>query len=89
VGGVQYRSDNMGFGSNDFLGDSLYRTREEAERTASLYRVGDAVSMSYDPQDPTRAVLKTGINVGHIATAVFGLALIAVGVFAFRSLMRS
>jgi hypothetical protein len=87
VNGLEYTNDQMGFGFDDFLGDGLTRGRMNAEEVAALYRPGDPVSVAYDPQDHSRSVLKTGINKGHVATALLGLFFIGFGICCFWSLL--
>ena len=79
VAGIAYQSDQLGFGFYDFLGDGLFRSRAEAEKFAASYRPGNPVSVAYDPEDNFRAVLKTGINKGHVATLLLGFLCLGLG----------
>jgi hypothetical protein len=87
VNGLEYTNDQMGFGYDDFLGNGLFNGPMNAEQVAELYRPGDPVSVAYDPQDNSRSVLKTGINKGHVATALLGLFFIGFGICCFWSLL--
>jgi len=87
IDGLEYTNDQMGFGFDDFLGDGLFRDRLAAERVAAHYGAGNPVSVAYDPQDKSRAVLKTGINKGHIATTIFGLFFTGFGICCLWSLL--
>lgn len=80
IGGLPYRSERMGFGDSDFLGDAIYQDRWAAEEVLARHKPGTPIEVRYDPNDPSRAVLRTGINKGHVATAAFGVLLIAIGV---------
>jgi hypothetical protein len=86
VEGVAYRNDQLGFGFDNFFGDGLYGRRADAERFATGYRPGAPVSVAYDPENPFRAVLKTGLNKGHIVSLLFGLFFIGLGGYCFSSL---
>lgn len=81
VAGIAYQNDQLGFGFDDFLGDGIFRSRLEAEKFAALYRPGRPVSVAYDPKNNFNAVLKTGINKGHIATLLLGSLCIGFGLY--------
>ena len=88
VAGVAYQGDQLGFGFDDFLGDGLFRSRSAAEKFAAAYRPGSPVSVAYDPEDNFKAVLKTGINKGHVATLLLGFLCLGLGLgclWSFRS----
>ena len=87
IDGLEYSSDRMGFGYGDFFGDGLFRDRFAAEKVAARYRPGNPVSVAYDPRDKSRSVLKTGINKGHVATTIFGLFFIGLGICCFCSVL--
>ena len=87
VAGIAYQSNQLGFGFDDFLGDGLFPSRSEAEKFAAFYRPGNPVSVAYDPEDNFRAVLKTGINKGHIATLLLGCVCIGLGLGCFWSFL--
>jgi hypothetical protein len=80
VAGATYRGDQLGFGFNDFWGDGLFGQRADAEKFATAYRPGTAVPVAYDPENNSKAVLKTGINQGHVVTLLSGLFFIGLGV---------
>lgn len=50
-----------------------------AIKAASRYPKGGAVTVYYDPNDPSEAVLKAGLNRGTLAPLLMGLALGAAG----------
>ena len=87
VDGVPYQSDALGFGFNDFFGDGVFSSRQNAEAFAAGYRPGEPVTVWYDPQRNSSAVLKPGINKGHIATMMFGILFIGFGVWCLWALL--
>ena len=74
------------FGERDFVGTAgnwgwteIYGLRELAESAASRYRLGQPVTVYYDPAQPGNAVLEPGDRRGSIAPLIFGAISTAVG----------
>lgn len=63
-------------GSNLALANKLYPTRAQAAKAVSPYPVGMVVMASYDPQDPTQAVLVRRGGFAGLLLTVVGLAMI-------------
>ena len=73
-------------GKRDFVGTAgnwgwteIYGLRELAESAASRYRLGQPVTVYYDPAQPGNAVLEPGDRRGSIAPLIFGAISAAVG----------
>jgi len=73
-------------GRRDFVGlnpnwgwTGIYGLRELAEKAASQYQPGQAVTVYYDPQRPANAVLDPGGRAGSFAPLVFGAISAVVG----------
>ena len=72
VDGTTYSSDLLGF-------VRLWTDDESgAHRIARRYPVGQAVTVYYDPGDPSRAVLDPGVSLNSMLTLLFGLTWIAI-----------
>lgn len=79
VDGTDYVSSRYSFGQGNTASDS-YSDRADAEtEAASRFPKGGAVTVYYDPNDPSEAVLKAGLNRGTLAPLLMGLALGAAG----------
>ncbi|MDB6028601.1 MAG: hypothetical protein JWM68_4824 [Verrucomicrobiales bacterium] len=88
VDDVPYRSEQIGFGFNDFMGDGMFGNHSDAEAFVTPYRPGADISIAYDPQDHFRAVIKTGLNKGHVATLIFGLFFVVFGAWCLWNFRR-
>lgn len=55
--------------------------KKEAEEILARYPVGKTVDIYYDPDDPARATLETGISAGNFFVPIFSLVLTALGGF--------
>ena len=56
---------------------------EFAEKAARALPVGASVTAYYDPADPSRSLLTPGVPRGGVLGVVFGVLLIAAGLFPF------
>ena len=72
VRGVKYTSRRI-----DYAGRGAGRN---AGYVLERYSQGQAVAVRYDPSEPSRAVLETGVTLGNFLRVVFGLAVIGLGV---------
>lgn len=80
VDGSTYSSSFYSFGNGHVASDKYYNTREEAEAQARKeYKGVKELPVYYDPEDPNKAVLKPGWNLGTIAPSLMSLFLLASG----------
>lgn len=83
---VSYRyfvSDRELIASRVRFGDRIQLSwRRPAARIIKRYPVGAAVSVSYDRNDPTNAVLEPGVNALLLGWTAFGAVFTAIGVVA-------
>lgn len=69
-------------GSRTRFGDRIQLSwRGAAMRVVRRYRVGTAVDVRYDPDDPADAVLEAGVNWYILASWIFGGFFTLIGVF--------
>ncbi len=79
VGGRRYESERVSIGSATGSGTS---DPGDARRLVGRYPSGTEVDVWFDPRDPRRAVLVTGIPSAQIVVAVVtGMALLGIGMF--------
>jgi hypothetical protein len=57
----------------------IIKTEEQSRREAGALPAGSSVRVFYDPGDPARSLLTTGVPIGGVISSVFGLFLIAGG----------
>lgn len=75
VGGREYVGERQAIG-----GAAPFATPEEAgEEVRRRHRPGSAVSVFYDPADPSSAVLEPGVGFLSYVGAILGLSLLALG----------
>jgi hypothetical protein len=80
VGGRTYESDRVAIGA-PAAPDAA--DAGDARRLVERFAAGAEVDVWFDPRDPRRSVLERGVPTSQIAAAVvFGIALLAVGMFA-------
>ncbi len=72
VNGEDWESNRIRFDDRAYT-SSLFRV-------STVYRVGDAVDVHYDPTIPSHAALEPGVLVYHVILALLGLVLAAVSV---------
>jgi hypothetical protein len=77
VGGVKYSSRRIDYGGRG--------TGRDAGNVLARYSRGDAVTVSYDPSTPERAILETGTTFGNYGRLLFGLVILAIGVILLAS----
>jgi hypothetical protein len=76
VGGASYRGDRLSFG-----GEPTDGSHSEAEGIVSAFPKGKPVAVQYDPADPARAVLYSGVRQEWLRTKVgVGLFFVASGI---------
>ena len=74
VDGVPYQGIRIRFGNPH------YASQKKAEATLATYRIGSAVAVKYNPDDPHDAVLETGKpNSIYFVLALFGIPFIVIG----------
>jgi hypothetical protein len=73
VGDQRFRSDRIVYGG-------VWLTRWLADRVAEKYPIGRKVSVYYDSDNPSRAVLEPGLSGLCMVLIAIGLTLIALGV---------
>jgi hypothetical protein len=76
VGAAEYQSDRVFWGGNEG------RQRHMA-LVVEAYPVGRKVPIHYDPQNPTEAILDPAQNAGSRPLVLYGVAMMALGLFAF------
>jgi Protein of unknown function (DUF3592) len=76
VGGKEYQSDRIFWGGNEG------RQRHMASVIAA-YPEGCKVSVHYDPQNPSEAVIDPAQNIGSRPLVLYAMAMIALGLFVF------
>lgn len=79
VDGQRYSSSRYSFGEGD-AASWRFRERSDAEaEAASRFPAGAVVTVHYDPENPTEAVLKPGWNWGTLTPLLIGLFLAGSG----------
>ena len=74
VEGVPYQGTRIRFGNRN------YASQKKAEAALAPYRIGSAVAVKYNPDDPHDAVLETGKpNAIYFMLALFGIPFIVIG----------
>ena len=88
VDGGPYFSSRYSFGNGRVVEGQYYQTQQEAQVQANQqYSSADAITVSYDPDDPSEAVFKPGWNLGTFAPLLIALFLGASGWF-MRAVIR-
>jgi hypothetical protein len=80
VDDAEYVSSNVtldGLRSGPHVGTG----KREAENILARYPVGKLVDISYDPNDPGRATLETGVSAGNFFVPIFSIVLTALGAY--------
>ncbi len=75
VDGVAYQAERVSFK------DAISKSRGHAEEISNSYKVGQAVVVAYDAEDPGNAVLEPGLSPASFIYLAFGLALLGLGVY--------
>jgi hypothetical protein len=73
----EYAVDNRRYEGNTVLYGGF--TRAWSDRLLAKLRSGETVRVSYDPSDPSHAVLQPGVHVAQIIYTAVGLAIFAYG----------
>jgi hypothetical protein len=60
-----------------------YRKRDDATQAARAYTKGDAITVHYNPADPSEAVIRAGVTGASWVPFVFGLLFAGVGGYLF------
>jgi hypothetical protein len=77
-----YTIDTVVYNSNSISNMNFYsKSRSVVEDFLKKYPLGSEIKVSYNPADPSRALLQPGINTGHIILLVFGIIVFAIPVF--------
>ncbi len=82
VRGTKYESDRIDFG------DPGFSSQERARAVAERYRVGQSVTVHYDPANLSAAVLKLEGNLDNWLLAGAGFAMTVGAIFAVRARWR-
>lgn len=81
----QYEVEGQSFTSNNITlnglrsGPHIGTGRTEAEEKLALYPIESSIPVYYDPNDPGRSVLETGMTAGNFFVPIFSVVLIALG----------
>ena len=66
-------------GNRVFVGDDEFGSAYDAQRRTRHYYAGVGVDVYYDPADPSRTVLETGVNSSRAWKFLTGVAMLALG----------
>jgi hypothetical protein len=77
VGDLMHRGNNLGYG------DKSFNSRHDANQAQKPWLKGKKVKVFYDPQDPKKSVLKTGMGMSWLAVA-FGMVFTFLGLYLLR-----
>jgi hypothetical protein len=88
VNEIAYTGDRYSLGEGS-TASRPYDTAREAEQAGlEAYPLGSAITVYYDPQNPTETVLKRGPNIGTYAPLIMGLFFLPCGVLFLKVLPR-
>ena len=68
VEGIKHSSSKIGVG-----GIVKSSNKSRAQKTVDKYKVGSTAKAFYDPNDPSMAILESGISYGNVIVTIIGL----------------
>jgi hypothetical protein len=75
----QYQVDGQNLANNQIkFGENSYGSRRKAEEIAANYSIGKQVTVYYEPERPTNAVLEPGVTAGRYLVLGIGLLFVAI-----------
>ena len=79
VDGSSHRGDRYSLGDGSTASKRYPERSDAIAAAAQNHRIGQTVTVYYNPADPSSAILKPGVNIGTVVPLILGLFFIASG----------